>query len=110
VWVTNDRTSSLTELNAKTGAFIRFVKGKNDGLSVMSSIASNGTDVWVTNLGTSSATGNTVSEFRVSTGALVQVLRGPRYGFSEPYVVTYSSGRVWVANGGTKSLTEFSAG
>ena len=30
----NDRTDSLSELNAKTGAFVRFIKGKNFDLSV----------------------------------------------------------------------------
>jgi hypothetical protein len=89
---------------------MRFVKGKNYGLNVMTSIASNGVDVWVTNLGTSATTGNTVSEFRVSSGALVAVLSGARYGFSEPNAITYIGGRVWVANNGTNSMTEIAAG
>jgi hypothetical protein len=97
-------------VNAQTGAFVRFVKALNDGLSMVTSIASNGKDVWATSIGTSATTGNSVSEFAVDSGALVTVLSGAKYGFNNPFAITYIGGRIWVANNGTNSMTEIAAG
>jgi hypothetical protein len=107
VWVANERTSSLTEVNAKTGAFVTFIKGKNFGLDVVTGIASNGSDIWVTSLGTSATTGNSVTEIDPSSATgPVGVFRGSKYGFDEPNAITYIGGRVWVANNGSNTMTE----
>ncbi len=105
VWVGNDRTDSLSELNAKTGAFVRFIQGKNFDLSVMTAIVSNGHDVWVSSLGVAQNP-TAVSEFDAATGSLVVAMSGPGYGLDAPNALTYANGHIWIANTGLDTVIE----
>jgi hypothetical protein len=107
VWVANERTRFAHRTEREDRCLRALHQGQDRyGLSVVTAIASNGTDVWVTNLGPPVGDvgghlgGNSVSEISVSTGASVQVLSGARYGFNNPNAITYVGGRLWVANVG----------
>jgi DNA-binding beta-propeller fold protein YncE len=109
VWIASSRSNSLTEVDAESGAFIRFIHGAQFGLSVVSAITSSGRDVWATNLGTSGPKGTTVSEIAAATGKVVKVLSGGQYHFDLSNSITFIGNRVWVANQGSNSMTELSA-
>ena len=74
----------MTELNATTGALVRVIPGSTYKLHGTGLIASNGIDVWVTNLrGTtlaeiSATTGNFIKDVKVSSLGIKQVNSLPR--------------------------------
>jgi DNA-binding beta-propeller fold protein YncE len=67
-------------------------------------VATDGTDVWVTN-----EAGNSVTELSAATGATVQVISGSSYGFGYPTGVAADGTDVWVTNEAGNSVTELSA-
>jgi hypothetical protein len=103
VWAANSFGSSVTELDAATGALVQVISGSSDGFSHPDAISSDGTHVWVANRGDS------VTELSAATGALVQVISGSSYGFDEPDAIASDGTDVWVANVGGQSVTGFPA-
>ena len=74
VWVLNGGNDSVTEFNARTGAWIQTLKAARYGFSETGSdttgIVDDGTDVWVGDL-------DTVTEINAKDGSLVRILRIP---------------------------------
>jgi DNA-binding beta-propeller fold protein YncE len=56
LWVTNYGGSSVTELNASDGSWVRTVSGGSYGFSAPDAIAFDGAHLWVTNHGGGSVT------------------------------------------------------
>ena len=111
VWVANSRypmTGSaggcVTELSAKTGALIRVISARRDGLTDPEAIAADGNRVWVVN-----TLGSSVTEINTTTGALIRVISAQRYQLNDPGAVTADGNRVWVADAGNGSITEINA-
>jgi DNA-binding beta-propeller fold protein YncE len=65
-------------------------------------VATDGTNVWVTNYG-----GDSVTELTAATGALVQVNSSSAYGFDDPDAVATDGTNVWVTNAAAQSVTGF---
>ena len=57
MWVANCGSNSVTELDARTGALVRVLSAPSFGFTNPDGIASDGTNVWVTNSGDDSVTG-----------------------------------------------------
>jgi DNA-binding beta-propeller fold protein YncE len=109
VWIANSfyRATNdagwVTELNARTGALIRVISARRDGLTDPEAIAAAGNRVWVVN-----GSASTITELDAG-GALIRVISGKRYQLDDPGAVTADENRVWVANLGRDSITEINA-
>jgi YVTN family beta-propeller protein len=86
-------SSTVTELNASTGAVVQTIGVGSTAYAV----SSDGTHVWVTN-GSSS----TVTELNASTGAVVQTIGVGSF----PAGVSSDGTHVWVANHDSNTVTE----
>ncbi len=116
VWIANSffnsngtNTTSVTEINASTGALIRVITAGRYQLYGPTGIATTGNTVWVANSGFNSS-GNqiaSVTEINATTGALIRVITARRYQLNEPAGIAATGNTVWVANGG--SVTEINA-
>ena len=95
VFVADAGYNSVTELDAKTGAFVRQLDGPFDQPDAM---AVAGADLFVANNGT--YVGNSVTEVDIATGATVRVISGPAYHFDFPQAVAASGGKLFVVNEG----------
>jgi hypothetical protein len=96
--------TTLTEVNASNGAFVRAISGLAyhfDGPYVM---AVSGDELFVANGG-----GNSVTEVNASTGHLVKVVSGPAYDIAAPVALALSGSKLYVANG-DGSITELRTG
>jgi hypothetical protein len=96
--------NALTVVSTATGAITRQLAAKFYGFHDGGGIATNGSDVWVTNAATSS-----ITEVDASTGRLLGILKGPRFGFDLPRGLTYYRGKLWVANYGGGSVTSIAS-
>ena len=65
VWVANDNSDTVTELDAATGAVVQTIAVGSEPYGV----SSDGTHVWVTNGGS-----DTVTELDAATGTIVQTI------------------------------------
>lgn len=74
VFVANQNSNSVTELNASTGAAVRVVSGAAYQITYPLTLAVAGNDLFVANGG--SADGS-VTKLKASTGTLVKVIAGP---------------------------------
>jgi DNA-binding beta-propeller fold protein YncE len=102
VWVTNSgywtgqypdqqlQNGFVTELDASTGAVVQVISSSSLGIALPDGVSSDGTDVWVANLG-----GASVAELNASTGALVQVISLSAYGNAAEYISSDGT-HVWV--------------
>jgi hypothetical protein len=129
VWVTNGneefgmgtsnyplaKYSSVTELNAKTGALVRVIDVNTDKLLQPGPVAISGSHVWVLNANSAqSATStpmNALIELNASNGSLVHIFKTNVDGLYGPLNLTASRSDVWVsnANGFEDSLTEINS-
>lgn len=100
VWVLN-YPGRVTELSASTGSLVQVISGAKYELQGADHIASDGTNVWITNGATDS-----ITELSASTGALVQVLSGPGYEFVNPGAISSDGSHVWVVSTGTQGLLQ----
>jgi YVTN family beta-propeller protein len=96
VWVTNEFSNSVSEIQASTGAVINTIAvgGYPQGIS------SDGTDVWVAN-----SNSNSVSEIQASTGTVINTISVG----GNPQGVSSDGTDVWVANYTSNSVTEIQA-
>jgi hypothetical protein len=100
VWVLNGGNDSVTELDARTGAWMRTLKGAPYGISHAADdtagITDDGTDVWV-------GSENSVTEVNAADGSLVRTLRVPAsvnlYGWYASLV--RAGGQLWGATPNT---------
>lgn len=107
VWLLDPASGAITELSEATGAVVRLVRGSADALLGATSIAADGTHVWVANPAGAGGAGS-VTELSATTGALVRVLSGVGYQFDDPSRLASDGDDVWVLNG-AGSVTELSA-
>lgn len=104
VWVTNGNGNSVTELDARSGAWVRTLSGGRYGFSEPVGIVDDGTHIWVAN-----TTGNSVTELSASDGAWLQTLSGSHYHFRGPQIVLDDGTHLWVGNATGDSVTELAA-
>jgi hypothetical protein len=102
LFVANETNSSVTEVNASTGALVARLTSAGYGFNRPTAILTSGADVFVANGG-----GNTLTEFVGSTRALVRRISGTAYRFSEPVGLATTAGHLFVLNKGG-SVTELS--
>jgi hypothetical protein len=95
VWVVNQGTNSLSELDAATGALVQVISGPSYGFAQPDSVSSDGSHVWVANV--NPRYGNSVTELDAATGALVQVISGTNE-FDAPQEISSDGTHVWVLN------------
>ena len=102
--------SSVTELNASTGALVRVISGPRYNFFGPSALALRGPDLFVANY-----YGGQVTELNASTGTLVRVISGAAYKFYEPVALVLRGPDLFVADmvssrsGGGGSVTEVNA-
>lgn len=89
---------SITELNARTGAFIRRIAGSSLGFSDPVAFAVSGPDLFVADEGNNSMTEVTIA------GALVRVITGE--GLAAPDGIAVEDGFVWVADSASNAATQ----
>jgi DNA-binding beta-propeller fold protein YncE len=111
VWIANSyfngdgtNTTSVTEINATTGALIRVITARRYQLDWPTGIATTGDRVWVAN-------GASVTEVNATTGALIRVITARRYQLNGLVGIAATGKTVWVANSGgnDQTVTEISA-
>jgi hypothetical protein len=114
VWIANSsfnsygtNNTSVTEINATTGALIRVITARRYDLLGPVGITTRGNTVWVANSGATGEQIGSVTEINATTGALVRVVAGSRYQLDGPTGIAITGNTVWVANGG--SVTEINA-
>jgi hypothetical protein len=102
VWITNQSSNSVTELDAASVTLIQIKDSKTDSFDLPSGVDSDGNHVWVSN-----GLGNDVTELDASTGALVSIVRGEDDGLSAPDGILADGTHVWACNTfGRASITE----
>ena len=102
LFVVNGGGSTVTELDASTGAWVRTISTAAGKFATPTAIVGWGVDLFVANRAGS------VSEIDARTGSLVRVIAGPIYGFSSPTALAVYGADVWVVNA-SGSVTEFVA-
>lgn len=101
VWIANTGTSSVLELDARTGAELRNVSGSKYRFDISDGIATYGDEVWVAN-----AASDSVTVFHASTGKLVHVLSGPKFNLEVPGRIVIADKHVFVLNQSGTRMTE----
>ena len=91
VWVANSGNSSVTEINANTGAEENLLDGSKYDFDGPAHLSDDGTHVWVAN-----ETGNSVTEVNATTGALVRVIQGSSYKLHGTSLITSDGKDVWI--------------
>ncbi len=94
LWVTNQANNSLTEVNPSTGAWIKTITNRADGLDQPAAIIDVGADLFVVN------GGGSVTELLAQNGSLVGKASGPTYGFDNPVAVAVAGTQLYVLNAG----------
>ena len=97
VYVASAGSTTITELNALTGAPV----GTISASGVPSSISSDGTDLWVATTGS-----NIISEYNIASGSLVTTITAS----GVPSSISSDGTDLWVAVAGANSLYEYSSG
>jgi len=104
VWISNSRGTTLAEVSATTGSFVKDVKVSSLGLQKVDTLSSDSTHLWAVD-----STANAVAEVSAGSGSLVKVLKGAAYRFDGPLAITTDGTHVWVANERSNSITEVNA-
>ena len=100
LFVTNSAGNSVTEVNARTGAYVSTISGSPYDFSDPTAIVAYENRVFVSN-----GTGDSLTEFTAGSGAFVRTIAGAPYGFSDPIAMTTVLGHLFVLNAGG-SVTE----
>jgi len=101
VWVASYAMSSVTEINANSGAVLRVA---TQGISGPTALAISGNRLWVDNYGN-----NSLTELNLATGSPIMELHSASYGFNQSLNIAVGGGKVWVANDNGNSVTEIQA-
>ncbi len=84
LWIANQDSFGITEIQASTGKVIRLVNAKADGFIDPSGVAVSGNAVWVVSGSVSYANGTSnygmVTELNAATGALVRTINLKKHG------------------------------
>jgi hypothetical protein len=110
IWAVSNGNSSLTELNASTGAWIRTLSGSRLGLDYPTQVAAYGSYLWVVNQ--SEQPGGyaawTLIQLDTATGTRLRTLKWDGGGTSGGLAVDGSG--LWVTGDGFGNVTELNAG
>jgi outer membrane protein assembly factor BamB len=104
LFVGNYEPGSVTEIDASSGAMVRFISTSGYQFAGPDAVAADGPDVFVANYD-----GNSVTEVDARTGALLRVISGAKYYFDRPDAITVNGPDVFVANYHGNSITELNA-
>lgn len=102
LFVVNRGSSTVTELNAANGSWLRTISAAAGRFSTPTAIVGSGVDLFVANRAGS------VSEINAGTGSLIRLITGATYGFSSPTALAVHGTDVLVVNA-SGSVTEFVA-
>ena len=102
LFVTNGGNSTVTEVDAGTGARVATISGRRVHLSGPTAIVGVGGDLFVAN-----GAGNSVTELRASDRKHIRTIKGARYHFSHPVALASSGSDLFVLNA-AGSVTEVS--
>lgn len=104
LFVANRSYSSVTEVNASSGAYVATFSGKGTGLDAPSALLAVDGDLFVAN-----RSNNSVSEFKIAGHQYLRTIYGTRYRFSAPVGLARSGQDLFVLNAGG-SVTEVAVG
>jgi DNA-binding beta-propeller fold protein YncE len=105
LWVTNAASSSVSEIDPTSGAWLGSLTSPRFGFNRPIAIVGYRGELFVAN------SNDTVTEVRASNGTLVRRIGGRAYHFSSPVAITTIGNDVLVLNSGASgSVTVFSAG
>ncbi len=100
---------SLVEINASTGALVRVISGPQWRFRDPFATASDGPDVFTTDLPNGLARGvdsSSVTEVDASTGKVLRTLSGSQYRFLDPASMSFYGGDTFVSDFGGSWVTE----
>ncbi len=112
LWIANQDSFGITEIQASTGKVIRLVNAKADGFIDPSGVAVSGNAVWVVSGSVSYANGTSnygmVTELNAATGALVRTINLKKHGVTGLSAVSVDAQHVWVTADGGDQVAELS--
>ena len=103
------RRSSIVELKASNGSYVRTIRPSGDDINDSLSISSNGSQVWIGNLSSSSGSYSaSLAGFDAETGKLIKLV--PLKGlFAQPDYVVIRGGMVWDVDAELNQITVLTA-
>jgi len=110
VWVTNQKSNSVTEINAKDGSLVQVLKAAKYGFNALTAITTDSLGhVWVAN-----GSGDSVTELNAKDGSLVRVISSSNYGIKYPWkIISDNHGNIWILDRSSKDfkghITEINA-
>ena len=107
IWVANNGNSSLTELNASTGAWVRTLSGSRLGLDYPTQIAAYGNYLWVVNQSEQPNAAWTLIQLNAATGTRLRTLKWD--GTASLGGIALDGGELWVTGDGFGHVTELNA-
>jgi DNA-binding beta-propeller fold protein YncE len=97
----SDGPSSITQIDARTGALVRTIHGPLYELKGAVAMAGLNGDLYVADAGA-----NAVTVIDPNTGEPLEVLRGTRYGFAHPDGLATWGAHLYVVNGEGETVTD----
>ena len=112
VWLVNapiGGEGSIVELKASNGSYVRTIRPSGDDINDSLSISSNGSQVWIGNLSSSSGSYSaSLAGFDAETGKLIKLV--PLKGlFAQPDYVVIRGGMVWDVDAELNQITVLTA-
>jgi streptogramin lyase len=103
LWVANQRSNTIGEYNASTGAAIN--ASLVSGLNFPTGIAVSGGDLWVAN-----GLNGSIGEYNATSGTVVNAaLITGLNGLNGPFAIAVSGGDLWVSSDGAGTIGEYNA-
>jgi hypothetical protein len=104
-WVANLFGDSVTEFNARTGAFDGTI---SDGIDSPTSILDNGKNVWI--LSSNENNSWWITEFDAATGAVITDFRQPSLGAGIATQMSLNGAQIWIASDYSDDSTGIATG
>lgn len=112
VWVANNGTFGLTEIDASTGKILRIVNPSTDDFNNISDLSIYGNELWVVNEGTASSSdvsnSGVIDELNATTGAQEKIIDLASSGVTGLRAVATDRLYVWVSADGGNKVVELS--
>ena len=105
LWVTDTDSNAVTKLNLSDGSCVGSYSGAGYSFDLPYGVLSDGSHVWVTNLGTTPSS-DSITVLNASDGSVVSVLSDPAYGFQRPVGIASDGTNLWVSNSDGNSLSQ----
>ena len=113
LWVANEDTWGITEIQASSGKVLRLVNAKADGFLDPYGIAVSGNEVWIVSGGVTTANGKSnygmVTELNAADGDLVRTVNLQQLGITGLTAVSAIGNEVWIAADGGEQVVVLSA-